>query len=220
MPTVVRRVDDGTRRAERLARNLSEEFRHKRIAAGLTQEDVARSALMSRASYQRFERGTKTDLSLVDLSRLAAVLGLDLSVRAYPGASPIRDIASLTRLQRVVSMVSSPLSYRTEVPLPQLSGQLLEQRAWDAVIYGLGRRTALEMEMRITDAQALERRIELKRRDDPVESFVLLIADSRHNQRVLADQRQLFPDLTRLSFGELGRLLRSGHHPPNALVLV
>jgi len=220
MATVERRVDEGTRRAERLARSLSEEFRHKRVAVGLTQGEVARSALISRATYQRFERGTKTDLSLIDLSRLAAVLGLDLSVRAYPGASPIRDIASLARLQRIMSMVSNPLSYRTEVPLPQLSGRLLEQRAWDGVIYGFGRRTALEMEMRITDVQALERRIALKRRDDPVESFVLLVANSRHNQRVLADQRQLFPELTRLSFGELARLLRAGQHPPNALVLV
>jgi len=76
------------------------------------------------------------------------------------------------------------------------------------------------MEMRLTDAQALERRLELKRRDEPVDSFVLLVANSRHNQRVLAEQPRLFPDLTRLSFGELTRLLRSGQHPPNSLVIV
>ena len=220
MPPVDRRVDQGTRRAERLAQNLSDEFRHKRIAIGLTQVDVARSALVSRATYQRVERGGMLRVSLLDASRIAAVLGLDLSVRAYPGATPLRDVASLTRLARVLSHVSRPLTYGTEVPLPQAAGRSSEQRAWDAVVYGLGRRTSFEMEMRLTDAQALERRLELKRRDDPVDSFVLLVANSRHNQRVLAEQPRLFPDLTRLSFGELTRLLRSGQHPPNSLVIV
>ena len=220
MPTVDRRVDQGTRRAERLIRGLSEELRQKRVAVGLTQVEVARSAQISRATYQRIERGAMLNVSLLDASRLAAVLGLDLAVRTYPGTNPLRDIASLARMDRVISAIASPLSYRTEVPLPQNAGRPLEQRAWDCVIYGLGRRTGLEMEMRLTDAQALERRIGLKRRDDPVDAFVLLVADSRNNRRILTDQPQLFPDLARLSFGELSRLLRSGHHPPDALVLV
>ena len=219
MPTVDRRVDQGTRRAERLVRDLSDEFRQKRIAVGLTQAEVAKSARISRATYQRFERGAMIHISLLDASRLAAVLGLDLSIRAYPGRTPLRDVASLTRLHVVLSNVGSPLAYKTEVPLPQAPGRL-EQRAWDAVIYGLGRRTGIEMEMRLIDAQAMERRLDLKRRDDSVDSFVLLVANSRHNQRVLSDLPGLFADLARLSFGELARILRSGHHPPNSLVLV
>jgi hypothetical protein len=33
----------------------------------------------------------------------------------------------------------------------------------------------------LRDVQAVRRRHELKRRDDPTDSFVLLLADTRHN---------------------------------------
>lgn len=76
------------------------------------------------------------------------------------------------------------------------------------------------MEMRITDAQALERRINLKRRDDPADSFILLVADTHANRRVLREHPELFPDLARLTFSRLTTLLAAGQHPSDALVLV
>ena len=85
----------------------------------------------------------------------------------------------------------APLSFRIEVPLPSGS-ERWERRAWDAMLYGLGERTAIELEMRLRDVQAVRRRHELKRRDDPTEHFLLLVADTRHNRRVVAEFAELF----------------------------
>jgi len=74
--------------------------------------------------------------------------------------------------------------------------------------------------MRIHDAQALERRINLKRQDDPVEAFVLLVADTRHNRSVLTQHPNIFPSLARLTFRELTRQPKAGQHPPSSVVLV
>lgn len=147
------------------------------------------------------------------------MLGLDLSVRTFPGGGPLRDSAHAERLRRVLDHVHAPLSYRTEVPLAAPPGQP-EQRAWDAMILGGGWRTGIELEMRLRDAQALERRINLKRRDDPVDRFLLLVANTRTNRRVLAEHPELFPDLRRLRRSAVISELQMGEHPPTGMVLI
>jgi hypothetical protein len=155
----------------------------------------------------------------MDAARIATLLGLDLSVRVYPGASPLRDAAHAERLMRFLKHIRQPLSYRMEVPLPALPDRP-EQRAWDAVIRGSGKRTAVELEMRLRDGQALERRINLKRRDDPTEAFILLIADTRTNRRVLAENVDLFGELPRLRARRVHAALTAGEHPPSGILLV
>jgi hypothetical protein len=113
--------------------------------------------------------------------------------------------------------VGSPLRYRTEVPLPNVTGRF-EQRAWDAVISGGGGRTAVEVEMRVRDAQALERRLSVKRRDDPTEGFLLVLADTATNRRVLADNPELFADLPRLRRATVLAAVRVGQHPSTGIV--
>ncbi|MEO6350590.1 MAG: helix-turn-helix transcriptional regulator [Candidatus Limnocylindrales bacterium] len=194
MPTVDRSFDRGSRRAHKALRDLGEELRTKRVTVGLSQLQVASAAGIARPTCTRIEAGRFSSLSLLTASRVASVLGLDLSVRVYPGGNPLRDAAQLERLDRVLSRAAAPLESRTEVPLPATTQRPYEQRAWDAELRGEGKRTTLEMEMRITDAQDLERRIELKRRDDPSDSFVLLITDTSRNRRVLRGIRACFPD--------------------------
>ncbi len=159
-------------------------------------------------------------LQIATASRVAAVLGLDLAVRAYPGAGSMRGAAHTARIASVMRHVAPPLSFANEVPLPQGTERPFEQRAWDAMVSGRDKRTGFEMEMRIRDGQALERRIELKRRDDPVDGVVLLLADTKNNRDAINGNSGLFPGLTRLTFRELARLLRSGQHPPSSLVFV
>jgi hypothetical protein len=120
---------------------------------------------------------------------------------------------------RFLNHVRAPLSYRLEVPLPALPDRP-EQRAWDAVIGGAGTRTAVELEMRLRDSQALERRLNLKRRDDPTEAFVLVVADTRTNRRILAEHMDLFGDLPRLRPSRVNAVLRAGQHPPSGILLV
>jgi len=96
----------------------------------------------------------------------------------------------------------------------------LGERAWEAVLFGHGERTACELEMRRRDVQAVRRRHDLKRRDDPTEHFLLLIADTRHNRSAVAEFEALFADLPRLRPSEVHRALEAGQHPPTGLLFV
>jgi hypothetical protein len=68
-----------------------------------------------------------------------------------------------------------------EVPIPR-EGDL---RAWDASISGPGWTAYVDAETRIRDAQALERRTNLKRRDTMTDRVILLLADTRSNRAVV-----------------------------------
>ena len=95
-----------------------------------------------------------------------------------------------------------------------------ELRAWDAMLFGAGERTAIELETRLRDVQAMRRRVDLKRRDDPTDGFLLLIADTRNNRLVLREFAVLFEDLPRLRPSVVRTALASGRHPHSGLVLV
>jgi hypothetical protein len=115
------------------------------------------------------------------LSILLAVVGLDLSLRAYPGGSPLRDEGHRQLLARFRALLPLSASWRTEVPLPTPG----DQRAWDATTDLWGMRVGIEAEMRPTDLQALERRLGLKLRDGGVDRLILVLADSRANRRLI-----------------------------------
>jgi hypothetical protein len=127
----------------------------------------------------RFEAGELQRVSVPDLGAWCAVVGLDLSLRAYPGGDPIRDVAQARLLERLRRELHPSLHWRTEVPLP-ISGDL---RAWDAMISGADWRLALDAETVLNDIQALERRLTLKQRDGGVDHVLLLVADTPRNRR-------------------------------------
>jgi hypothetical protein len=138
------------------------------------------------------------------------VVGLDLSVRAYPGARPIRDIAHVALLQRLQERLHQNLHLRCEVPLA-IDG---DKRAWDAMIESRDAgRVAVEAETRITDFQALARRIALKQRDDAMDRVILLVAASRTNRDAVRAAEPLISESfaldTRITLTELG----DGHLP-------
>jgi transcriptional regulator with XRE-family HTH domain len=203
----------------RQTRQLGEDFRETRLALAMSQEHVAAASRISRSRYGDIEGGRADSLTLRELNRVAAILGLSASVRLYPDGPPVRDVAHATKLQRFLGSLHSPLTYRIEVPLPAVEGRM-ERRAWDAVLYEGRNRCAVELEMRLRDVQALLRRIDLKRRDDPTESFLLLVADTRLNRRVLAEFEALFADLPRLRPSTVRGALGSGRLPPTGLLLV
>lgn len=186
----------------------------------LTQAQVAAAVRISRSVYSRIECGKLGHLSIVVATQIASVLGLDLVIRAYPGPTKLRDQPSLDRMAPVLKAAAVPIVIRTEVTLPQRPDGHPEQRAWDAMAEGDGKRTAMEMEMRLRDAQALERRIGLKLRDDPVDGFVLLLADTRTNRETLKLNPELFRWLPRLTIGVVLTALSAGRHPPSGIVFV
>jgi transcriptional regulator with XRE-family HTH domain len=201
-------------------RAVGEEFRDQRLGLGVSQQKVAGAARIQRSRYSRIECGRIEALTIVEASRVASVLGLDLVVLVYPGGSPLRDAAHAERLRRVLSHIRPPLRYRLDVPLPQRQDQPTDLRGWDAMIYGNGRRTGLELETRIRDVQAMTRRHAMKRRDDPVDGFLLGLADTRRNRRVYASNADLWPDLPRLRTSNVVSALEAGEHPPSGIVFV
>lgn len=154
------------------------ELRAGRLDRALAGARVADAVGLSKAQYSRIERGLTDSLSIQTASRLLAAVGLELSVRVYPGGQPLRDVAHAALLERLRVRLHRSLRFRTEVPLPAAD----DRRAWDAVIVGAGWRTGVEAETRPRDRQALERRLALKLRDGDVANIVLLLLDSRYNR--------------------------------------
>ena len=111
------------------------------------------------------------------------MVGLDLNVRFYPGGSPLRDAAHIALLERFRLQLSPELTFRTEVPLPGPG----DQRAWDGMVFGSGDPVGVEAETRLSDVQALERRIALKVRDGGVSRVILVVAATRGNRRALRE---------------------------------
>lgn len=181
MPARERRVDRARWRARQALTAIGEEFREARLAGGLTQLAVAVAVGISDSQYSRIERGEATHVPYETLVAIAVILGLDLPLRAYPAGEPIRDRAQVELLARFRAALPSDLLWRTEVPL-DIPGDM---RAWDAEIGGRGWRLPIDAETRLRDVQALCRREALKRRDSGTGRMILVVADSRHNRRVL-----------------------------------
>lgn len=217
VPSVTRAFDRGTYLAEQDLRDVGSEFRERRLSLASSQAHVAGACRMSRPRYSRIEAGKAGTLTLPEIHRIASVLGLHAVLRIYPGGIPVRDRAHAVKLRELLAHAAAPLSHRQEVPL-QGGTSRSDLRAWDSVIYGNGERTAVELEMRLRDIQAAERRQSLKRRDDPTEHFLLVVADTKGNRRVLREI-VAFADLPRLRPTDVIRALEAGQHPPSGLVL-
>jgi len=216
--TTERLYDRGTRLGERRLTDLGAEFRAKRLELGLSQKRVATAVRISASTYSRIERGKSPSLSVVMACRIGAVLGLDVSAKAFAGGDHLRDEAQVKKIRELRAEIGSPLRTSTEVLLPQ-RGDRRELRRWDLIARADAKRTALEFEMRIYDAQAQQGAWNLKRRDDPVDHFVLVLADTKRNRETLRLYPDLFSDLPRLRTATVLDALRAGKHPPTGLIL-
>jgi transcriptional regulator with XRE-family HTH domain len=207
MPSYERVVDRAARRANRFLLELGDEVRRGRRRAGISQTAIGRSAGISQSEIARIESGRSRALSIATAARVVAAVGLDLSVRAYPGGSPIRDVGQLKLLARLRGQVHSSLRWRTEVPIP-IPG---DQRAFDAVIDGGAVKVAVECVTRLEDVQAMERAINRKQLDAGIPCLILVLAATRHNRAALAAAptlREAYPLTTRVILAGLrvGRL--------------
>lgn len=154
---------------------------------------------------------------MVELAILSAVVGLQLSVNAFPVGAPMRDHAHAALLERFRALLSAALKWATEVPMPN-AGDL---RAWDARITGPDFRIGVEAETRVRDGQALERRIRAKQRDGMVDGVILILADTRANRQFLRERSASFTKLFPVAPRDVLTALAAGRRPPgNAVVLV
>ena len=219
MGTRERPADRGRRRSGQAFQRAGRDHRDARMAAGLSLRACAAASGASASQLLRFERGSLERVTIADVGAWCAVVGLDLAIRTYPAGDPIRDRAQLALLERLRVRLHPSLRWQTEVPLP-IEGDL---RAWDAEVRGRDPgpwRTRVEAETRISDGQALERRLALKLRDDTDGHLILLVADTRTNRRALAalrpGLRAMFPCSARDVLAALG----AGREPPGGAILV
>jgi transcriptional regulator with XRE-family HTH domain len=173
-----RSVARASRRAREIAMQVGEEIHLARLATGLSQQELGSVLGFSHSKVGRIERAQDGSVVVGDLMRLAAAVGLELSVRAFPTGSPHRDHAHAALLDRLRRRLHPALRWRTEVPFPAMS----DLRAWDAVIRGHEFKVGVEAETRVRDGQALERRIALKQRDGAMVWVILLLPDTRANR--------------------------------------
>jgi transcriptional regulator with XRE-family HTH domain len=212
-----RAVEVGAARAREILARLVAEARSARLASGLGPQDVALALGISRSQFSRIERGLSPDLSIDMAARLFAVLGQDLSVRAYPAGDPIRDAAHAALLERLHARCHRSFRWRTEVPLP-IPGDL---SAWDATAVSPACRIGVEAETRIRDLQALDRRLVLKERDGGMDRLVLLVLDSRSNRDAIRPHGDILSVRFPVPGARALELLGAGVDPGgNALILL
>lgn len=142
MAATERPADRGSRLGVRLGTALGEELRRGRVAAGLSQVEVARACGLSHSAISRLERGNLLSVGIREVSTALAVVGLELSTRVYPAGRPHRDRAHAGLLERLRLRLPSDIGWRAEVPFPD-SGDL---RAWDAMVRPMRLRVAIEAE--------------------------------------------------------------------------
>src|SRR4051794_4282987 len=100
MPANDRFVARSRRVAHEIVRRMCGEIRDARLALGLSQASVARQAGLSRSKVGRIERGEYLRVPLIEMATLSAVVGLQLSVNAFPVGTPLRDRAHAGLLER------------------------------------------------------------------------------------------------------------------------
>jgi transcriptional regulator with XRE-family HTH domain len=212
-----RASDRGRRRGERLLEGLLREARDARVARNLSQRAVGNALGLSNSRISIIESGGYSDIPFVVLSQLLAVVGLDLSARAYPAGGGIRDAGQLKLLERLRVRVANSFTWRTEVAMP-IPGDL---RAWDAALMGRALRIGVDAETRLRDIQAVDRRVMLKLRDSAFDRAILLVAATRNNRLAMreagASLRENYPVPARIAL----KALSAGHDPGgNSLIML
>ena len=191
MPAVERAIDRAGQRSRRALLDLGREIHTARMAHGLSQAAIARSVGIAQSQVSEIERGRHRAVPHDVLARVAASVGLELSLRVFPGGQPLRDRAHIRLFERFRGVVGRSWDWSAEVPLP-IPG---DKRAWDRVLRGDRVVIGVEGETRPTDLQELHRRLALKKRDGGVDRLILVLADSEWCRRLmrLNDLDSAFP---------------------------
>lgn len=216
MGTKARQVDIGTMRGLELIRRAGQENRHARMDRGLSLRAVGRATGLSESQVSRIERGLVVNVSVSDLARLHAIVGLDLSLKSYPAGQPIRDVAHLELLDDFHKVLHKSVRWAVEVPLP-LPG---DRRAWDALISGPSWRYGVEAETAPRDAQSIARRLQLKERDGAVDGVLLVVRRTEQTRRFLGEVGHMLGERFPVNGGRALELLHAGADPGGSAVVV
>jgi hypothetical protein len=146
---------------------------------------------VSASQVRRIEQARVRGVSVHALAVVFAVLGMRLSVRAYPVGVPVRDAGHARLIGRLRAQLPASVTLRTEVPLRGPD----DMRAWDAEI------------------QALEGSCKVDRVN-------LLVADTRRNREILREFGGLLAARFPLDTRTVLRELRAGRIPDRSGIVV
>jgi transcriptional regulator with XRE-family HTH domain len=152
---------------------------------------VAIRSRVSQATISRLEAGDPR-LSLLNLSRIVAAVGMDLSVRAFPAAGiGLRDSGQLALAEVVRAAAHRSWRIGFEVPTREDAKQ-----AADLVLFGAVSGLHIELESRLVDFQAQLRSGTLKRdalqqRYSSRFAFVLALRDTAANRAAVRIHRSV-----------------------------
>jgi len=216
MPTRERRVDRGSDISRRLRATIGSEIRLARQTRGLSTRVVAAAAGCSAASISRLERGLMADVSVDLLARCSSVVGLDLTLRTYPGGHPLRDAASNDILRAFRQRLHPTVNWRSEAPFPNPG----DQRRWDGLIWTGEWRFGVECESSPRDWQALAGRLGLKIRDGAVDGVILVLPETRRVREFLQATSPFLPEFFPVPGRRALARIASGVDPGGSSVVV
>ncbi|MEP7082751.1 MAG: helix-turn-helix transcriptional regulator [Chloroflexota bacterium] len=198
------RIAEAERRARRQLASILDDIHERRLAAGVNQSQLGSALRCSRSWVGTIERGEVADLGLVELSRMAAAVGLDLSARTFDGASVLRDAGQVKLLNRFRVDCHAQLSWRLESAVARG-----DPRAFDALIGRLPDAAAVEAITRLRDVQAQVRRAQGKQEAAGIPVLILLVAATYANRVALREAgsqlRDAFPASSRAILAQLRR---------------
>ncbi len=211
------RTGDAARLADWVLREIGRELRVARILAGMTQGQVAESLQFSISHVSRVEHGLIKGISLPNLFRHAAVVGLKPYIKLYPLVSRPMDHAQLALFARFRERISDAWHVIVEAAMP-IVGDL---RAADALLHIPTCRCVVEVITRLADLQAQLRSARRKVRDLEADRLIFVVLGTETNRRALRDAGRAatdaFPMRTK---GALQRLADGMDPGADALIML
>jgi transcriptional regulator with XRE-family HTH domain len=209
MPSRANPLHEASRLAIWLLHELGRELRIARITSGMTQTQVAAKIGSSASTVCRVEHGSVKTLSVPNLSRHAAAVGLKLYANLYPAGRRPLDAPQLGIMATFNARLHAIWKRQVEVPVP-LPGDL---RAVDEVISKPGCRCAVEIVTRFADVQGQTRGFRAKQRDIGADRLIVVVKGSRANRRMLHEVGPALRDAFPIGTREAMAALAAGQDP-------
>jgi len=209
-------LHEATLQATWLLQRLGRELRLARIAAGSSQAEVGRRLGLSDSAVSRVERSEVRGLTVLALQRHVAVLGLQLSVRLYPGGRRVLDAPQLALLGRLRERLEPAWRWELEMPVP-LPRDL---RAADARLTRDDVTLVVEAITRLSDVQAQVRAAQLKARDLNATRLLLLVGGSSANRAALREAGEMLSAAFATGTRRLLTVLETGDDPGRDCLIV
>ena len=195
---------------------IGRELRVARILTGKTQQHVGTALHRSNSHVSRVEHGLIRGLTMTQLHRHAAVVGLKPYVSLYPLIARPLDSAQLQLYERFRPRIASTWKVTLEATMP-IRGDL---RAADAVLTIPGCRCVVEIITRLADFQAQLRSARRKVRDLQADRLILVVAATQTNRRAIRDSGRAIDEAFPVRTKRALRALAAGADPGDDALIV